>query len=169
MKKCVAFIIVGILCLVSSCYSVKYSMSGASISKGMKTASVQLFMNHAMVAEPTLSQNLTEAVKEKIRAQTALIIINDVGDANFEGEITEYYAQPTAITGNDVASKNRFTITVKVKYTNAIDYKLSFEKSFSRYADYESSKSFDSVEKDLMKEIVDLLVEDIFNEAFARW
>ena len=64
---------------------------------------------------------------------------------------------------------NRFTITVKVKFTNTIDPTLNFEQEFSRYQDYDSNLDLSQVEKDLSDKIVVLLVEDIFNQAFVNW
>jgi hypothetical protein len=58
---------------------------------------------------------------------------------------------------------------VHVKFTNAINPDLSFEQTFSRYKDYPSTQELSSVEKALSDEIVDMLVEDIFNQAFVNW
>ena len=45
----------------------------------------------------------------------------------------------------------------------------NFEKSFSAYADYDSTNSLDAVESSLCEEIVDKLVEDMFNASVAQW
>ena len=154
---------------VNSCFSVKYSMTGASIPPEMKTISVQYFPNRAATVNPMLSQQLTDALRNKFLAQTKLTMINDIGDANFEGEIQGYDVRPMAIQGTDIAALDRFTITIKVKYTNTIDPKLNFEATFSRYEDFSSSSSFPSVEASLVTAILDLLTEDVFNKAFANW
>jgi hypothetical protein len=64
---------------------------------------------------------------------------------------------------------NRFTITVKVKFTNAADPDMSFEQSFSRYEDYSSSLDLSNVEAELSENIIKMIVEDIFNRAFVNW
>ena len=64
---------------------------------------------------------------------------------------------------------NRFTISVKVKFTNAVDPELSFEQSFSRYEDYDSNLDLSQVEKELSEKIMEMIVEDIFNKAFVNW
>jgi hypothetical protein len=56
-----------------------------------------------------------------------------------------------------------------VKFTNSVDPDLSYEKSFSHYEDYDSNLDLSQVEKELSDNIVELLVEDIFNAAFANW
>ena len=64
---------------------------------------------------------------------------------------------------------NRLTITVKVRFVNKFDDTQNFEQTFSRYADYASSRNFSSVESTLVTEISDALTDDIFNKAFVNW
>ena len=162
----VVFII--IIALISGC-KVSYSLSGASISPLAKTFSVQYFQNRAPVVQPGLSQVLTDALIDKCKAQTSLKYTTSIGDVNFEGEISDYSTRPMTVAADAQAATNRFTITVKVKFTNAIDPTLNFEQSFSRYEDYNSNLDLSSVEKDLSDKIVENLVEDIFNQAFVNW
>jgi len=157
-----------ILALFSGC-SVKYSFSGASISAGVKTFSVQYFQNRAPLVQPGLSQYLTTQLIDKCKSQTSLKYITSVGDTSFEGEITEYYTRPTTVAADAQAAVNRFTITVRVKFTNVVDPDFSFDRPFSRYADYNSSLDLSAVEQDLSRKIVEELIEDIFNAAFVNW
>lgn len=160
--------IAGLMLLINGC-KVSYSFTGASISPDVKTISIQYFQNRASLVQPGLSQNLTDALIDKCKAQTNLGFINGIGDVNFEGEITDYNTRPLTVAADAMAATNRFTITVKVKFTNAIDPTLSFEQSFSRYEDYDSSFDLSQVEESLSEKILDLLVEDIFNKAFVNW
>lgn len=145
-----------------------YSFSGAS-TEGLSSVSVQYFQNRASLVQPGLSQGLTDALIDKCKAQTSLNIVNGLGDANFEGEITDYTTRPLTVSADAEAAMNRFTITVKVKYTNSVNPDQSYEQSFSRYQDYSSSRNLSDVEAELVKEIVELIVEDIFNRAFVNW
>lgn len=158
--------------LLNSC-KINYSFSGANISPEIKTVSVQYFPNRVSpgsgFVNPNFSQTFTDALKDKIKAQTSLDFTTDLGDVNFEGEVTDYKADPLAVTGREVAELNRFTITVRVKYTNVIDPDDNFDMRFSRYEDYESSKDLQSVEQDLSEKILEQLTEDIFNQAFVNW
>ncbi len=160
-----------LLVLVASFHGCKisYSFTGASISPEVKTISVQYFQNRASLVQPTLSQYITDELMDKCRAQTNLDFTNDIGDVNFEGEITNYNTRPYTVSGNATASMNRFTITVKVRFTNALQPEYNYEQSFSRYEDYDSSKQLSDVEQDLTEKIVQQLIEDIFNKAFVNW
>lgn len=157
--------------IILVCYGCKisYSFSGASISPDVKTISIQYFQNRASLVQAGLSQNLTDALIDKCKAQTNLSFVNDIGDVNFEGEITDYNTRPLTVSADAQAATNRFTITVKVKFTNSIDPDLSYEQSFSRYEDYDSAFSLGDVEDSLSQKIIELLVEDIFNKAFVNW
>ena len=69
-----------------------------------------------------------------------------------------------------MAAQNRLTVTVKVSFNNRKYPEDNFEnKSFSAYADYDSTNSLDAVEQTLCEEIIDKLVEDIFNATVAQW
>ena len=149
--------------------SVKYSFTGASISPDVKTMTIQYFPNKASLVVPVLSRSFTEALRDYFTTQTNLTLIEHGGDLNLEGAITGYTVQPTAIQGNETAAQNRLTITVKVKFTNRKNEKQNFESEFSRFSDYPSSQDLNSVQAKLIKDIDDLLIQDIFNKAVVNW
>jgi hypothetical protein len=47
--------------------------------------------------------------------------------------------------------------------------KKILRKSFAAFQDYDSNNSLDAVEAQLVDEIVEILVEDIFNATVANW
>ncbi len=146
-----------------------YSFTGASIPAEAKTISVQQFPNNAPLVQPMLSQLLTDALRDKFASQTSLSQVPIDGDLAFEGAITDYRTQPVAPTGNEIAALNRLTISVRVVFTNKFEPKQGFESTFSQFKDYESSRSLSEVEQTLMEEIVEALVQDIFNRAVVNW
>lgn len=148
---------------------ITYSFSGASIHPDIKTISVQYFQNRANLVQPGLSQYITDELQDKCRAQTNLEFINDIGDVNFEGEIIDYQTRPLTVSGDAQAAMNRFTISVRVKFTNTVEPDYNFEQTFSRYADYDSSLELSAVETELSEDIIEELIEDIFNKAFVNW
>ncbi len=162
------FTILFFSCLANSCFTFKISTKDASIPPEAKTVSVQYFQNNALIVEPSLSQQFTDALKDYIQANTKLILVNGLGDLDFEGSITGYDVKPVSITA-DQAAQNRFTITIKVKYTCSVKEDQDYEATFSRFEDYPSSQNFESVKTELTDKIMKLLIEDIFNKAFVNW
>jgi hypothetical protein len=163
-----SFIILCIILVFSGC-KINYSFNGASVPIEAKTISVKYFNNNTTLAPSTLSQTFTETLKDKLISQTNLTLTNKNGDLAFEGEITIYSTSPIAIQSNDQAALNRLTITVKVKHLSVFEEKNNFEQSFSRYFDYPSSQSLSEIENDLIREINEQLVQDIYNKALNNW
>jgi hypothetical protein len=60
-------------------------------------------------------------------------------------------------------------VTVHVRFTNEIEPEYNFESNFTRYADYDSNLDLVQVEQELVEEIVELLIDDIFNKAVVNW
>ena len=160
------------LCIAISVFDsckMGYSFTGASIPPEAKTVAIKYFNNQAPLANPSMSQSLTEAVKDIFVSQTSLSLTDKNADLNFEGSITGYATSPVSIQSNDQAALNRLTITVSVKYTNKFDEKKNFETSFSRFSDYPSNKSLSEVEGELIRTINKQIAEDIFNKALNNW
>lgn len=160
-----------VVLLSSSCgYKVTYNLSGGSIPPEAKTFSVAYFPNNAPMVAPTLSNVLTEALRDKFSRQTRLEQVEEGGDFAFEGEITNYTSNTSSVSSGDYALQNRLTITVKVNFQNAVDQTLSFNnKTFSQYADYDASQLLIDVQDQLIEEIVQALVNDIYMAAAGNW
>lgn len=146
-----------------------YSFSGASISSEVKSVSINNFNISAPSSPPTLSNLISESLKDKFNDETNLTILPNNGDLQFEGEITSYKLKPIAIQQNETAAQNRLTITVKVNYTNTKDDEFDYNSNFSRFRDYSSSQDLSSIEQQLLEDITNELVEDIFNKALTNW
>ena len=146
-----------------------YSFTGASINPQTKTFHVETFLNRASIVQPILASELTYALINKIRSGTDLSEVENNADVSFSGVITSYSVTPSAISANDRAAKNRLTIRVKVTCRNMQDKKSDFETTFTRYKEYDSSLSLSDVEEELIKEINEELVDDIFTKAFVNW
>lgn len=146
-----------------------YSFTGASIPPEAKSISIPSFPNNAQLVHPSLSRILTDALRDKFMSQTSLTIVPRNGDLVIEGAITDYSTQPVAITGEQTAALNRLTISVRVKFTNRFDEKQNFESSFSRYEDYVSTLALSAVEENLISQITEALVQDIFNRSVVNW
>jgi len=167
MKK-LSLVLIAFSLLQQAC-TINYTLSGASIAPEVETVSIQHFVNRAPLGMANLEQYLTNELKDKFKSQTNLTLVNDVGDLHFEGEITNYFTKPMAITGDETAAQNRLTITTRVKFTNEVEPEYSFDSDFSQYADYDSDLDLSSVEQELVEEIVDKLIQDIFNKAVVNW
>jgi len=168
MGKRVGYLVFLSAMLLAQGCGVKYGFTGGSIPEGMKTYTVEFFENTAPIVYPTLSQSFTEALKERIRSQSSLSQVTGDGDAIFEGRITGYAITPAAVeAGTDRAALSRLSITISVKYTNNIKPEDNFEQPFTRFKDFSGVVS--AQEETLIRDINQMLTEDIYNRAFANW
>ncbi|WP_295655089.1 LptE family protein [uncultured Mucilaginibacter sp.] len=169
MKKRLLLLVLPLVLLVSSC---QVRLNGASIPDNLKTINVKYFENDAPLVVNNLSQVFTEALKDKIRTTTKLIIVRGEADATLEGIITSYSFAPVAIQATadnraPVAGQTRLTISVSVTYTSP-EKKNDFKNvTFSRYMDFTGDPA--PQEQTLIQGINKQLTEDIFNKAFANW
>lgn len=169
MKTKLALLFFALSSVLYSC-KVNYGFSGASVDYNeVKTYSVDFFPNYAPLAQPTLSQEFTEALRNIFLNQTKLDLVKNGGDLQFSGKITDYRTAPVSIQSSEVAAQNRLTITVSVTFVNTKDESKNFEQSFSQFADYDSQRALADVEGDLIRQINELLVQDIFNKSVSDW
>ena len=154
--------------VLNSC-KVSYTFSGTSIKEDVKSVMVAKIENKAMRINPALSNQLTEALKDKYRKLTKLSVEPNDGDLIVEGEITSYETTSLAVTANEVASINRLTVTIKIRFTNKKYPKEDFERSFAEYEDYPSTSTLDQVEASLVDSIIEKMTESIFNATVANW
>lgn len=152
---------------VSSCGI--YSFSGTSIQPDVKTITIEFCEYKALKVNPMLSTNFTDALREKFRRLTKLEEVELDGDLQLHTEIIGYEVSATAITAEETAARNRLTVNVKATFTNVKYPEDNFDKNFSAYADFDATQLLDSVQDALCAEIIDKLVEDIFNASVAQW
>ncbi|MBR4735648.1 MAG: LptE family protein [Bacteroidales bacterium] len=160
-------VIAGLTGYLSSCGI--YSFSGTSIQPDVKSITIPYVEYTALRVNPSLSNDLTEALKEKYRKLTRLEEVDLDGDLELVCTVTGYDVKATAVTANEMASQNRLTVTVKVEFSNKKYPEDDVSNNFSAYEDFDATLSLDAVEAGLCETIVEKLVEDIFNATVAQW
>ena len=155
--------------LLVSCGIYTLSFSGTSIQPDVNTITINYFEYKALRVNPSLSNELTEAIRNQFRRMTRLEQVDLDGDMELSGEVTGYDVTPAAVTADEVAARNKLTVTVKVTFTDKKHPEEDFDKSFSAYSEYDSSNTLDAVESSLCAEIIEKIVEDIFNATVAQW
>ena len=147
-----------------------YSFTGTSIQADVNTITIPYVEYKALRVNPSLSNDLTEALQEKFRKLTRLEQVDVDGDLELVCEVTGYDVSATAVTADEQAAQNRLTVTVKIDFTNRKYPEDDVNnKTFSAYEDFDATLSLDAVEGTLCETIVEKLVEDIFNATVAQW
>ena len=132
-----AIVVAAGLLLAGCGYKVNYSLSGASIPPDAKTFSVAYFPNNAPMVAPILSSTLTDALRDKFTRQTRLTQVDEGGDFAFEGEIINYDLHHGVGVERRLRPAEPPDDHHQGAFTNALDEKQSWNRTFTAYEDYE--------------------------------
>ncbi len=146
-----------------------YSFRGVSIDPNTKTYSVALFSSVTPAAPPTLAQQFTEKLKDKIRNNTRLSLINTEGsDLSFSGQVVGYEVTALAPQPGQTAAYNQLRITINVELVDNKNEKGSWKQTFTFQGDFPGNGQLITYQDQLIKSISDKILEDIFNKAFTE-
>lgn len=152
--------------LIISCGA--YSFTG--VSTDAKTIQIDFFPNQAPLVEPTLTQRFTNDLQDLFTRQTNLTLVGSNGELQLSGEITGYRVNPMSATAQQTAAQNRLTVTVNVRFVNTKNEKDDFEKQFSFYSDFDANAQLSgSVLENALDEILERIIQDIFNASLGNW
>ena len=175
LGKCLAsaWRVLGICCLTlilfSGC-SISFKFNGANINyQTTHSISIADFPNNAAMVNPSLSNSLSEGIRDLYQRQTRLQILRKGGDLELEGEIVGYDISQGAIATNSYASESKLTIRVQVHFTNNINPEESFDKTYSAFQTFDASKLLTDVQDELCQIIITEIAESIYNDTVAKW
>lgn len=148
-----------------------FTLNGAPIDYNVyKTIRVSNFPIRAALVYPPLEQTFENELLNYITRNTRLQTTDAAAaDLTLEGEITQYYLTPQAVTEDAYASKTRLTIGVRVKYTDHKSENKDVDQTFTAYRDFDSSQMLNDVQDQLCQEISEELVQLIFNATLGNW
>ncbi len=167
MKQYIKIIAFLTLFTLVSC-SVNYNFTGTS-KINAKTFQVNYFQNTSEIVEVGIERTFTQKLQSSILNQTNLSLVTSGGDLLYEGEIVDYRITPMSANSAQLASQNRMTITINVRYSSKNSEDDNFEKRFSFYYDYDANKLPSTVLTEALNVIYGRITQDIFNESLAKW
>ena len=159
-----------VICWLMSSCSISYKMNGANINyQTTHTISIADFPNNAPLVNPTLSNALTEGIRDLFQRQTRLQIRSSGGDLELSGEIIGYDVTPMGVASDNYAAETKVTLRVQVHFTNNIHPDESFDRTYSAYQTFDSSQTLNAVQETLCQAMIKELVENIYNDTVAKW
>jgi len=163
------FFFLSIICLFASCYSFK----GISIPPEVNTFSVENFDNRAIEASPGMAQQITLALKDKIRNESRLKETsgNEKADVEFSGFISRFETQDLAPRPGEQVALNELKIYVKVevKYREKKFIESEFNQTFNHQVQFPADQNLLDVQDVLVEEIFEQITSDVFQKAFTSW
>ena len=155
--------------LVSAC-SIKYRLDGASIDY-TKTKTIQIadFPIRSSYVWGPMGPMFNNQLKDVFANHTRLIQVKRNGDLRIEGEIIQYSQRNKAVSSEGYSAQTELSITVNVRFTNNANHKEDFERQFTAKSSYETTRSLNSVQEQLVSEMVKDLTDQIYNATVANW
>ncbi|UZR94460.1 LptE family protein [Chondrinema litorale] len=150
----------------------RLTFTGATIPEGASSFSVANFMNDASDGPADLGIRFTEELRDYFQRNTSLEQVIGAGDLQFSGSITRYDLSPVSAGATETqgAQLQRLTIAVKYDYIVLPDDEKSIENgSASQFSDFSASQNLADVEDELIDEIFEQIIFDIFNRTLADW
>jgi hypothetical protein len=86
-----------------------------------------------------------------------------------EGEITQYTQRNKSVSAEGYSAQTELTMTVNVRFTNNANHDEDFERTFSASQSYETTRSLNSVQEELVSQMCKSICEEIFNATVANW
>lgn len=154
---------------VSAC-SIKYRLDGASIDY-TKTKTIQIadFPIRSSYVWGPMGPMFNNQLKDVFANHTRLIQVKRNGDLRIEGEIIQYSQRNKAVSSEGYSAQTELSITVNVRFTNNANHKEDFERQFTATSSYETTRSLNSVQEQLVSEMVKDLTDQIYNATVANW
>ena len=163
------FMLAVLVLMLASC-TVSYKFNGASIDYSKtKTIEIADFPMRSSYVWAPMGSIFNNELKDIFANHTRLIQVRRNGDMKIEGEITQYSQRNKAVTSEGTSAQAELSMTVNVRFTNNANHNEDFERQFTATASFETSQSFTSVQEDLVNQMVEDLVDQIFNATVANW
>ena len=158
------------LALLTAACSVSYKFNGASIDYS-KTKTIQIadFPLRSSYVWGPMGPMFNNELKDMYSSHTKLIQVKRNGDLKLEGEITQYQQRNKSVSAEGYSAQTELLMTVNVRFTNNANHNEDFERQFTATASYETTLSLNSVQEELVTQMIKDICDQIFNATVANW
>ena len=155
--------------MMSGC-TISYKLNQSSIDYNTtKTITIETFANRAAYQWAPMAPMFNTSLSDKYNSQTKLRQVKRDGDLVLSGEITSYDQTNKSIAADGYSSMVQLRMSVKVKFTNNKKHEDDFDRTFSASREYDSSQQLTAVQEELVQQMIDDIIDQVFNATVAKW
>ena len=157
-------------CILLTACSVSYKFNGASIDYS-KTKTIQIsdFPIRSSYVWGPMAPMFNNQLRDEFSAHTRLIHVKRNGDLKIEGEITQYQQRNKSVSADGYSAQTELSMTVNVRFTNNANHSEDFERTFTASQSYETTKTLNEVQEELVTQMCKDICDQIFNATVANW
>ena len=157
-------------CILLTACSVSYKFNGASIDYS-KTKTIQIsdFPIRSSYVWGPMAPMFNNQLRDEFSAHTRLIHVKRNGDLKIEGEITQYQQRNKSVSADGYSAQTELSMTVNVRFTNNANHSEDFERTFTASQSYETTKTLNEVQEELVTQMCKDICYQIFNATVANW
>lgn len=161
-------LLVATLWLVVAC-SISYSFTGTNINYDVtKTIQIDKIANRAPYGWAPMEAMMNNKLQDKYANGTRLQIVRRNGDLQVAGEIISYDQFNKAVSADGYSSQVQLKIGVNIRFKNTKTGQ-QWEKQFSATTQYDATQSLATVQETLVGQMLDDIIDQIFNATVADW
>ena len=161
--------ITALLLTLTTC-TISYKFTGSSINYDkVKSISIDKFPIRSAYVWSPMESMFYNTLSDAFAQKTKLKVLKRNGDLQISGEIVEYSQTNKSISSDGFSAQTQLKISVNVRYVNNTNHNEDFEQRFSATSEYDSSKQLNDVQEQLVQEMIDDIVDQIFNATVANW
>ena len=150
--------------------SVSYKFTSTSIDYSrIKTIEIADFPLRSAYVWAPMHSMFNNELADAYATQTKLTQVKRQGDLQLSGEIVEYNQFNKGVSADGYSNLTQLKMTVNVRFVNNKKHADDFERRFTASAEYDASQQLNSVQEELVTQMVKDITDQIFNATVANW
>ncbi len=146
-----------------------YTFTGIAVNPEAETFYVLPFSSQTTDAPPALSDIFTQKMSDKVRDNTPLKLSETDPDMAIKGVVTTYRVTSEAPQAGELTALNRLNVSVKITIEDSTSEEGPRTFTASWAVDFPGDVNLLDVQDQLIEEVTEQLVEDVFNRIFTSW
>lgn len=150
--------------------SVSYKFTSTSIDYSrIKTIEIADFPLRSAYVWAPMHSMFNNELADAYATQTKLNQVKRQGDLQLSGEIVEYNQFNKGVSADGYSNLTQLKMTVNVRFVNNKKHADDFERRFTASAEYDASQQLNSVQEELVTQMIKDIVDQILNATVANW
>jgi outer membrane lipopolysaccharide assembly protein LptE/RlpB len=161
-----------LLLLLAACWPTSFSFRDGSVPEEWKRFMVETLESEAANAPISYAPELTEELKDAIQNRVGIKLVSSEKDDPqliISGVVRNYDVAPVAVQGNDIAAKNRLTVSAFFEIFVLAPEEDVMQVRANRFVDFDANVDVGSVQAQLFEEINEQIIQDVLNKLLENW